>query len=74
VRQRDRQHETVVVVGVLTDDVDPAGCRPDTLGFGAEAIGECVGRSLGGLLVGGKAHATTTPPTVNPVLIMGHSR
>ena len=32
VRERDRQHEAVVVVGVLADDVDPAGRGPDALG------------------------------------------
>ena len=34
VRQRHRQHEAVVVVGVLADDVDPAGRGPDALGLG----------------------------------------
>ena len=29
-RQRERQHEAVVVVGVLADQVDPAGRRPQT--------------------------------------------
>ena len=38
VRQRDGQHEAAVVVGVLADDVDPAGRGPDALGRGAEPV------------------------------------
>ena len=40
VRQGHRQHEAVVVVGVLADDVDSAGCRPHAVGCSAEALGE----------------------------------
>ena len=40
VGERDGQREAAVVVGVLADEVDPAGCRPDALGGVAEERGE----------------------------------
>src|SRR5690606_39011878 len=42
VGQGERHDEAVVVVGVLADQVDPAGRRPDTLRGGAVQLGEAV--------------------------------
>ncbi|GAA3231230.1 hypothetical protein GCM10020256_45580 [Streptomyces thermocoprophilus] len=42
VRQRERHDEAVVVVGVLADEVDAAGCRPHPVGVSSVQGGEVV--------------------------------
>ena len=61
-RQREGQHEAVVVVGVLADQVDPARCGPDALGLGAVRVVEASRRrSLTALVIGPPAAARPRP-------------
>ena len=46
-RQSEGQHEAVVVVGVLADQVDPAGRGPPAGGLGAERLAEGRGGVVG---------------------------
>jgi hypothetical protein len=39
--EAERQRETVGVIGVVADQVDPPGCGPDPLGLAAELAVEC---------------------------------
>ena len=45
--ERERHHEAVVVVGVLADQVDPAGRGPDSGGWLAGPVGEGRGDDVG---------------------------
>ncbi len=53
-REGDREGETAVVVGVLTDEVDPSWSRPHPGGTPHETLGERVGSGVGG-------HRTSLP-------------
>src|SRR5258708_8421507 len=56
--ERERQREPVVVVGVLTAQIDPASGIPDTLGFAAIAMRE---QSDGVLFQAIYGHYSTQP-------------
>jgi hypothetical protein len=60
-RQGDRQHEPVVVVGVLADEVDPSGGRPDTLRRSAEHLEVDAGSSRHARESRGAAPDTMSP-------------